>query len=69
LEDIRSEKAIKFKELSKHKNGKEYQQWFLKYIPGNKSNEKNKTRKLNSTIEKEVEMPTKKINNEQGFLF
>jgi len=68
LEDIRSEKAIKFKELSKHKNGKEYQQWFLKYIPGYKSNEKNKTRKLKS-IDKEIEMPTKKINNEQGFLF
>ena len=68
LEDIRSKKAIKFKELAKHKNGKEYQQWFLKYIPGYKENEKNKTRKLKS-IEKEIEMPTKKVSNEKGFLF
>jgi hypothetical protein len=79
LEDIRSEKAAKFKELVAHKNGNEYQLWFLKYTPGYKVNEKNKTRKLHS-IEKEeeqeknVEIP-KKTNiikdakNDTGFLF
>ena len=81
LEDIRSEKAAKFKELAAHKNGNEYQQWFLKYTPAYKVNEKNKTRKIHS-IEKEkeeeqeqnVEIP-KKTNiiqdkkSDTGFLF
>jgi len=34
LEDIRSEKAEKFKELSGKKNTYEYNLWFLKYVPG-----------------------------------
>ncbi len=33
LEDIREEKTKKFKELSKHKNSREYEMWFLKYSP------------------------------------
>jgi hypothetical protein len=73
LEDIRSEKAAKFKELANKKEGKEYQQWFLKYMPGYKANDKNKTRKLRS-IEKETDIPmnNKKTNilkQETGFLF
>jgi hypothetical protein len=76
LEDIRSEKAAKFKELANKKEGKEYQQWFLKYMPGYKVNDKtdkNKTRKLRS-IEKETDIPmnnkkTNVIKEETGFLF
>jgi hypothetical protein len=76
LEDIRSEKAAKYKELMYNKKGKEYQQWFLKYMPGYKANDKtdkNKTRKLRS-IEKEtdIHMNNKKTNilkQETGFLF
>ena len=71
LEDIRSEKAAKYKELMYNKNGKEYQQWFLKYMPGYKIDEKSKTRKLRS-IEKEndIEITKKKdIKDEPGFLF
>jgi hypothetical protein len=33
LEDMRSEKAEKFKELSKQRNTREYEMWFLRYIP------------------------------------
>jgi hypothetical protein len=71
LEDIRSEKAAKYKELMYNKKGKEYQQWFLKYMPGYKIDEKSKTRKLRS-IEKEtdIEVPKKNIiKDEPGFLF
>jgi hypothetical protein len=34
LEDIRSEKSEKFKEFGNDKTSKEYQMWFLKYVPG-----------------------------------
>ena len=33
LEDIRSEKARKYKELYKDRKSKEYEMWFLKYAP------------------------------------
>jgi len=36
MEDIRSEKALKFKELVKTRNSKEFESWFLKYIPSAK---------------------------------
>ena len=70
LEDIRSEKAAKYKELMYNKNSKEYQQWFLKYMPGYKIDEKSKTRKIRS-IEKDtfIEIPKKNKIYEPGFLF
>jgi len=56
LEDMRSEKAEKFKELSGMKGSKEYEMWFLRYIPSetprgkktisNNYNKKTKTRKV-----------------------
>jgi hypothetical protein len=33
LEEIRSEKALKYKELKNDTKNKEYQNWFLKYVP------------------------------------
>jgi len=33
MEDIRGEKAKKYRELSKNRTGKEFQEWFLKYSP------------------------------------
>jgi len=73
LEDIRSEKAEKFKQLANNKNSKEYQKWFLKYMPGYKLNEKkSKTRKLKS-IKKEniisVKPESSIVSNENEFLF
>jgi len=53
LEDIRSEKAAKYKEFkdSKKSRGDEYDTWFLKYNPGDKKTVKknNKTRKSKAT--------------------
>jgi hypothetical protein len=40
LEDIRSEKSEKFKEFGNDKTSKEYQMWFLKYVPGEIAKEK-----------------------------
>ena len=49
LEDIRSEKSNKFKELKSNRKSKEFQEWFLKYIPGEKeqtnTDKKEKTNK------------------------
>ena len=36
MEEIRSEKALKFKELVKKRGSKEFESWFLKYIPSTK---------------------------------
>ena len=36
LEDIRSEKAIKYKELANKRGTVEYDEWFLKYNPAEK---------------------------------
>jgi hypothetical protein len=45
LEDIRSEKTNKFKELKSKPNSREYQEWFLKYAPGEKKPVKKQTKK------------------------
>jgi hypothetical protein len=38
LDVIRSEKAEKYSELSSHRNSREYEMWFLKYIPDKNNN-------------------------------
>jgi hypothetical protein len=45
LEDMRSEKAEKHKELSDKHGSKEYEMWFLKYEPGQKNKHSKKTEK------------------------
>ena len=42
LEDIRAEKALKFKELANKRDSEEYQMWFLKYNPADIAEKKNK---------------------------
>ena len=50
LEEIRSEKAKKYREL-KEDHGKEYEMWFLKYAPGElRANKKEKTTKTAKTV-------------------
>ena len=44
LEDMRNEKSEKFKELKGKRNTKEYESWFLRYIPF----EENKPKKQSS---------------------
>lgn len=43
LEDMRSEKMKMFVELKEKRNSKEYEEWFLKYRPGDKTKLKIKT--------------------------
>ena len=53
LEDIRSEKANKYREFKeKNVKGKEYDIWFLKYNPGEQKHKKsnNKTKKNESDV-------------------
>ena len=33
LEDMRAEKAEKFKELKSNRNSKQFERWFLRYVP------------------------------------
>lgn len=40
LEDMRNEKSKKFEELKKNKGTREYEEWFLRYTPGEKVNDK-----------------------------
>lgn len=61
LEEMRSEKSDKFKELKNKKNTKEYEMWFLKYIPTNKSRTIKKKEKKNKT--------TKKKQKKESYLF
>jgi hypothetical protein len=57
LEDIRAEKALKFKELSDKRGSEEYQMWFLKYNPSELAlNKKGKPKgKLSSEKSKSIE--------------
>jgi hypothetical protein len=43
LEEIRGEKASKYKELMNKRNSTEYEMWFLKYRPGDKKSNKKST--------------------------
>lgn len=61
LEEMRSEKSDKFKELKNKKNTKEYEMWFLKYVPTNKSKTIKKKEKKNKT--------TKKKEKKESYLF
>jgi len=49
LEELREQKALKYKELKNKRNSEEYESWFLRYIPfeeeQNKKNKKRQTKK------------------------
>jgi len=57
LEVIRSEKAEKFKELSNDRKSREYEMWFLKYIPDKIQNRSN----YSKSIVKNYKIQSKKI--------
>jgi hypothetical protein len=54
LEEMRAEKAEKFKELKNKRNSKEFQMWFLKYIPAESKNENKPEPVSEIQIEKEI---------------
>jgi len=63
LEEIRNEKALQYKKLKDKKKSKEYEEWFLRYIPMEKKNKKlsmNKTKSLES--KKKTRSRTRKEN-------
>lgn len=72
LEDIRSEKAAKYKELSKERGSKEYQMWFLKYVPSklpknikNENDKNSEEAELSTVLENTKKTPknkTKKVS-------
>jgi hypothetical protein len=64
IEDIRSEKTQKFKELKNKRTSPEYQEWFLKYTPNEKkvnlSEEKDKPKKsVSKTVKKKTKTTSK----------
>jgi hypothetical protein len=75
-EEIRAKKAAKYNELKDNKNSKEYEEWFLNYIP-DKSNKitKNNIKNTNvlkkqKTVKKNKKTKTKtKSNKSKGFGF
>jgi hypothetical protein len=52
LEEIRGEKAAKYKELMNKKNSIEYEMWFLKYRPGDKKTRTKMNKKNTGTTKK-----------------
>jgi hypothetical protein len=72
LDDLRSEKAEKYKELANDQNSKEYEMWFLKYSPRGKDNriikkgiikkKKPKTKKQISVLEKYLRSQNRKTH-------
>ena len=75
LEDIRHEKSIKFKELRGKKGSKEYESWFLRYVPLENQSEKNNKSKKNEKKLKSVlktktnKRKSKKKTKRVGFFF
>lgn len=59
LEDIRSEKARKYKELIKNRKSKEYESWFLKYAPHLKY-----TKEDGEVLEEKIEKSAEKVEKE-----
>ena len=64
MEDIRAEKAEKYRELSGNKSSIEYQKWFLKYNPSD-----NKTRKLQKKLRKTVKNKRIRKTSRSDYLF
>jgi hypothetical protein len=72
LEEMRAEKAKKYKELMGNRNGAEFQKWFLKYIPANKNiiralksiNSKDVTPQLEKDIDLMIATSHKKTTRE-----
>ena len=63
LEDTRSKKSEMYKELAGQRGTKEYEMWFLKYVPADLSKNKTKTKtSIASKTRKQKKSPTKKTD-------
>ena len=63
MEEIRSEKAKKYKELMNNKNSPEYQKWFLKYTPSANSEKNDSERKKKTYKKRTRNNTTRKYRN------
>jgi len=63
LTSIRAEKAEMFKKLSNNRGSREYEEWFLKYVPSQQS--KNEKEKHSKKVEKYVKQVDKTIEEEE----
>ena len=73
LEEIRSQKAEKYRELVINRKSKEYEMWFLKYSPHNKKNKKEITNEdINKSLKilekKEEENDENPVKREKNFI-
>ena len=70
LEDMRNIKSQKFKDLANKRNSKEYESWFLRYIPFEnyeKKESKSKTKRENKTKKRKSTNKRKTKKNIFGF--
>jgi hypothetical protein len=67
MESIRAKKSAKFAELRKKKGTREFEEAFLKYVPGENVNKSNKTPN-EPAVAKEVPNKTRKIRKSQNIL-
>ena len=63
MEKMRAEKSDKYKELKKSKGKKEYEWYFLRYIPHEANEYKNNKKNKKKTQQKKKTQKKKKSNN------
>jgi len=64
LDAIRSEKAEKYKELSNNRNSRDYEMWFLKYIPDRIQNRSNYSKSIINNYKKKADIIDSKTKKE-----
>ena len=67
LEEMREEKAQKYKELKNQRNSKEFESWFLRYVPfeENMEKEEKKLKKENKKLKKQTKKHKPKRENKK----
>lgn len=64
LDVIRSEKAEKYRELSNNRNSKDYEMWFLKYVPDKYHNRSNYSKSIINNYKKQAKIIDSKTRRE-----
>jgi hypothetical protein len=65
LDTIRSEKAEKYKELGQNRNSKEYEMWFLKYIPDKIHHRNEYSKMVSKKFKKEVKIIDESVKQQE----
>lgn len=70
LEEIRTKKSEKYKELKDKMGSKEYSMWFLKYVPTGNTNKKKKCKQINTRNKgNRIKKKGKRINKTKKYLY